>query len=354
MSSRLENFHNQSIVGGSKQFIESAIGILHQNLADNTHLTGKHIYAIMKLYSAEAYRGDIKGALVHLNGARAVYNRLEKRAALELGSHYSPTLWGVGETMLLPQLWDTPTTFPTVGDPGHGHLCFPAELLPEYLGASDETAESLLPYVNSLDEGTHNLSPLRQLIFDLTEYAAVRRTMSAHEAQCHPVLPSVTQWAHLRRFALVFRLLSINAMRDPLVHALRLALVIWLAIVVDFVGFERSIEMVVGHLREIISLISKEEMARNPHVTAWIMLLAAGVSEGEMRAWFVWALGRLAGPAENMMQWFLYVEVISRRCLYCETIQQQSLVELANELYLNRWSLDAVSVGTWYVDGEIT
>jgi hypothetical protein len=59
MSSRLENFHNQSIVGGSKQFIDSAIGILHQNLADNTHLTGKHIYAIMKLYSAEAYRGDI-------------------------------------------------------------------------------------------------------------------------------------------------------------------------------------------------------------------------------------------------------------------------------------------------------
>jgi hypothetical protein len=339
VGSGLENFHGHSIKGGSKQYIEQAIRILRQRLSNKAKLDGKHIYAIMKLYVAEAYRGNLNEALIHLNGARAAYSRLNSWTALD--PHYTPTLCGMGEAYFLPKVWEVPATFPTIADPGLAMFCFSDEVLQEYLGHQDETGQSLLACLSLMRENRHGIGTLRQVVIDMIEYAAVRRTMSSREYLGEPVPVNVTQWAHLRRFAFVFRLMSIEAVQKPLFHLIRVALVIWLAVVVDFTGFERNLEVLVTHLRDITKLTPGLEMAENAEVTTWILLLGAVVGDGGTRLWFVEALANSSIVNTGMAQWFSFLETTSQRCLYCQTIQRQSLGELAKELYLYRCQLSS-------------
>jgi hypothetical protein len=332
MGSRLETCFGHVIEGGSKQYILQAIRILRQRLGERPADLGKYIYATMKLYGSEAYRSNLNEALIHLKGARALWGQLDSWT--DIDPEYAPTLCGMTEVYFLPMVWETPATFPTMADPGPATICFSEDILQEYLDPRDETAETLFAYLDL--HGEEGI--MRRIVVDMIEYASVRRAMSSRVYLGQPVPALVTQWAHLRRFSFVFRLMSINAAHQPLLHALRVSLVVWLALIADFHGFERCLEIVGLHLRDIASLIVKADMAQHPEVTAWILLLGAVVGDGDTRPWFVEALANSdtfdMGSNLGIAQWYSFLETTSKRCLYCQTIQRQSLGELAKELYL--------------------
>jgi hypothetical protein len=71
---------------------------------------------VVKLYVAETYRPNLGGALLHLDGARAAYSRLNTWLALD--PNYILTLCESGESYLLPGVQPTPIAFPTIADPG--------------------------------------------------------------------------------------------------------------------------------------------------------------------------------------------------------------------------------------------
>jgi hypothetical protein len=332
MGSRLETCFGHIVEGGSKQYILQAIRVLRQRLGERPADLGKYIYATMKLYGSEAYRSNLNEALIHLKGARALWGQLDSWT--DINPEYVPTLCGMTEVYFLPKVWETPATFPTMADPGPATICFSEDILQEYLDPQDETALALFTYLDL--KGEEGI--LRQIVVDMIEYASVRRAMSSRVYLGQPVSVLVTQWAHLRRFSFVFRLMSIDAANQPLLHALRVSLVVWLALIADFHGFERCLEIVGLHLRDIASLIVKAEIVKHPEVTAWILLLGAVVGDGNTRQWFVEALANSEvfdmGSDLGVAQLFSFLETTSQRCLYCETIQRQSLGELAKELYL--------------------
>jgi hypothetical protein len=69
---------------------------------------------VVKLYVAETYRPNLGGALLHLDGARAAYSRLNTWLALD--PNYILTLCESGESYLLPGVQPTPIAFPTIAD----------------------------------------------------------------------------------------------------------------------------------------------------------------------------------------------------------------------------------------------
>ena len=336
--SRLKNFHTHSLKGGSKQYIERAIRQLSHRLGKEAELEGKHIYAIMRLYVAEAYRGNLSEALLHLNGARAAYSRLAPQTDLNL--HYTTTLCGMAEAAFLSKVWDTPAIFPTIADPGAANGCFRDEKLKDYLAGQHENARALFICLDSMTQPVHGIVTLRQVLIDMIDYAIVRRNMTSREYIGQPIPEAVTKWAHLRRSALVFRLMSIDAAKNPLLHIIRVALVTWLDVAVDFSGFERNLELIVMHLRDIIRLIPKAEMTQHADVMAWIFLLGAIVGDRATRLCFVKGLANSdvfdTASDFSVAGWFKFLEDTSIGCLYCQTIQRQSLVELAKELCLYR------------------
>lgn len=310
----------------------------------------------MKLYGSEAYRSNLDEALIHLKGARALWSQLDSWTAID--PEHAPTLCGMTEVYFLPKVWDTPATFPTVADPGPAMSCFSDEILQEYFGRQEETAQALLAYLSPQAEEKRAVGELRRIVVDMIEYASARRAMSSRVYVGQPVPVLVTQWAHLRRFSFVFRLMSVDASKQPLLHAVRVALVIWLALVADFTGFERSLEIVATHLRDIVELIPKAEIAQHGEVATWILLLGAAVGDGDTRPWFVEALANssivVTGSNVVMARWFSFLETTSQRCLYCQTIQQQSLGELANEIYLSRCRSLARGLNeTWKVKEQL-
>jgi hypothetical protein len=339
--SRLQNFHNHSLKGGSKQYIERAIRQLSHRLGSGGKLEGKHIYAIMRLYVAEAYRGNLSEALLHLNGARAAYNRMDPQT--ELDRHYTTTLCGMAEAAFLSKVWETPAIFPTIADPGVAEICFRDEVLQDYLAGEHESARALLICLESMAQPQYGIVTLRQVLIDMIEYAIVRHNITSREYIGQPIPETVTKWAHLRRSALVFRLMSIDAAKNPLLHIIRVGLVIWLDVAVDFSGFERNLELIVMHLRDIIRLMPKADTTLHKDVMAWIILLGAIVGDRSTRLCFVKALGNLdmfGTPSDlSVAGWFEFLEDTSRSCLYCQTIQRQSLVDLAKELYVYRCQL---------------
>jgi hypothetical protein len=110
--------------------------------------------------------------------------------------------------------------------------------------------------------------------------------------------------------------MSIDAVGNSFLDSVRIALVIWLAVVPGFTGFGRNLEIVATHLRDVVRQISVAEMASNAEVTAWVLLLGAVVADSANAGqWFIDSLANssiLYGTASSLGigQWFSFVEAV--------------------------------------------
>lgn len=250
------------------------------------------------------------------------------------------TLSGNGEAYLLSQIWHTPTAFPTLFDPGPAISWFPLDLRITYLsesGTCPNTAHAIFAYIK-VQRDRHSIHALRQITIDIIEYGPILQMVTLQESRGVSVVSFVTRWASLRRYALVLQLMSINALRDPLLHSIRIALLIWLAVVSDFAGSERSLEIMATHLLEILQLIPNEIANRVPELMSWIALLGAmvakpqAVAEAFMQILCQTLLSKIGG-CSSVVQWFYLLENVSKNCFYCHILQRQGLWKLAGDLH---------------------
>jgi hypothetical protein len=343
MAVRRETFDSQSIEGGSANYISQAVLALQSRLKKSSVIDSKLMYSVMKLYEAEAFRSNLEGALIHLHGAQCIAQEIDLWK--DLDQSYTATLCGSEQAYFLAKVWSTPREFPVFADPGPAMSCFSGDLMQDYLmgdrphdGTGRILQESLLMHNGAAKAATD----LHQIIVDLIEYSSVRRNMLLQEHTGLPIPAVLSQWAYLRRYALVFRLMSVSIIESDFLHAIRVALVIWLSVVANYTAFDRNLQIVATHLQEVMARLLPYEELGAPEAVVWMLMLGASCGDVQYsRPWFICQLSDFSRPIDpyaerGVEEWFNCLESSSQKCLYCELIQKQSLVDIARKMLLER------------------
>lgn len=352
MSARLESFHSCSSQKLTDRCINEALRLLRQRLSaavTQDSLDGQIVYAILKLYGAEAYRSNLDRAMVHLHGASAAASNLISWADVE--PKYVLTMCGTGEATLLPRVWQSPASFPIVMDPGSLQAykskdsTYQALLDKALLSGVDTTGRLINQWLSSAPAEIYRLtsiSTLGEVVSDMREWATVRRGLLQSPAGDESEISRAIKWTHLRRFALVFRLMSVSAAGDAFSHCLRVSLIVWLAIAADLSGFQRNLEIVAKHLIQILDQIHVSEEQYQEELVLWSLYLGAIIASPETdRSWFVERLRvytRRAvtdGWCAKEHSCSQYLQAICERCFYL------SAIEIRNVQDVSRWLEEA-------------
>lgn len=352
IASRREMIDCQVVVGGAAWYIHQATLSLQNRLKKSPIIDLKLMYAMMKLYIAEAYQCNAEGALVHLRGAQAAYNQIGTWN--EFDTNYTPTLCASGEPYFLRHVWTQPIVFPTLADPGIASSCFSFHMMQTYVSTntlSTDKGRLLINFLSRYEERSNHAGTMRQIVADLLEYSTIRHNMLQRENLGLEVPILVSQWAHLRRFALIFRLMSISIVGDDLLHMLRVAIVLWLQFNANFAGFNKNVQIVAGHLQEVVSSIPSERLLRFSEIMIWISLLGISVGDDKTKSWFEKRMSYLSRVVDfegtwGLEQWQAYLVRISQECLFCELLQMQGVVDIAGTIFLAR-SSESTDLSLW-------
>jgi hypothetical protein len=340
LASRREIFDHQAIPGGATWYIHQATVSLQQRLQQTLVIDLKLMYAMMKLYVAEAYQSNAEGALVHLRGAQAAYNHIGTWH--DFDTNYTPTLCASGEAFFVRRVWTQPTSFPTLADPGIASSCFSFNMIQTYVlpdKLSTEKGNLLLDSLSKYHDPCNNAATLHQIVVDLLEYSTVKQNMLLRENSGLEVPILVSQWSHLRRFAIVFRLMSVPIVNDDFLHMLRVALVLWLQIIANYVGFNKSLQIVAVHLQEVVSSIPYEKLLQFPEITIWVSLLGVSIGDADTKAWFAKKMLDISWMVDaertwSMEEWRAYLVRISEECLFCDLLQRQGVLDVTRDIFL--------------------
>ncbi|CZR56876.1 uncharacterized protein PAC_06765 [Phialocephala subalpina] len=342
IASRREIFDHQLINGGATWYIQQAVMALQDRLRHSSVIDHKLMYAMIKLYVAEAYQSNAEAALTHLRGAQTAYNQIGTWH--DFDTSYTPTLCASGEAFFLPRVWKTPTVFPTLADPGPAMACFSTDLVQQYVLDSmprDSTAQKLLSELSNYPIAQGQSKTLQEIIAEILEFSSVRQAMLSREHLDLAIPVLVSQWAHLRRFALVFRLMSVPILNNDFLHAVRVSLVLWLQMIANYSGFDQSLKIVARHLTDIVVQALLYGNAEFSEVMVWVCLIGASTGNGDTRKWFIGQLSRLSmrfdpNCSMSMDELRMFLVTKSQGCLYCELLQRQSHLDIARDVFLDR------------------
>jgi hypothetical protein len=319
MASRIENLEHWSNALPTDLYIHKALVALRQYIyAKPNHIETQVFYDMFFLCTAEAYRYNLAASMTHL---RAIAQLVKGAGGLsKLENHMLLETLVQGDIMLAVEQLSTPV-FPLTWDPGsfpHGRWEMIKTLTPLRRLGQAVLEDATLP------------PTLRTIIHDVIQCVQV-----AQYVWTHPQSPkSDLEWIFLRYLAILYRLLTLECASWQ-TEAFRIALIMWLMIVMTKLGIRRSTKFIVPHLKRAL-LAAEAEVERQPWnarsgLLLWVLVTgsfpAAGSSD---EPWFLSRLAEVAGRSrlrtEGQLRDFL-------RCyFFLESAQSARLSTLTGKL----------------------
>lgn len=319
MASRMQNLEHWSTPLPTDLYIHKALVALRRYInAKPSRIETQVFYDMFFLCTAEAYRYNLEASMMHL---RAIAQLVDVAGGLsQLRHHMLLETLVQGDIMLAVEQFSTPV-FPLTWDPGS----FPH--------ARWETVKRMTPlqYLGQAVLKDVSLPPaLRAIIHDVIQCVQV-----AQYVWTHPQSPrSDLEWIFLRYLAILHRLLTLECASWQR-EAFRIALIMWLMIVMTKLGIRRSIKFIVPQLK-LAFLASQKEAGKYPWddrsgLLLWILTTGSFPAAGSKdEPWFLARLADVAGrlhiQTEAQLRDFL------RHYFFLEPAQSSSLSILVAKL----------------------
>jgi hypothetical protein len=319
MASRMQNLEHWSTPLPTDLYIHKALVALRRYInAKPSRIETQVFYDMFFLCTAEAYRYNLEASMMHL---RAIAQLVDVAGGLsQLDHHMLLETLVQGDIMLAVEQFSTPV-FPLTWDPGS----FPH--------ARWETVKRMTPlqYLGQAVLKDVSLPPaLRAIIHDVIQCVQV-----AQYVWTHPQSPrSDLEWIFLRYLAILHRLLTLECASWQR-EAFRIALIMWLMIVMTKLGIRRSIKFIVPQLK-LAFLASQKEAGEHPWddrsgLLLWILTTGSFPAAGSKdEPWFLARLADVAGrlhiQTEAQLRDFL------RHYFFLEPAQSSSLSILVAKL----------------------
>ena len=310
-ASRMENYEHNKIQGGCAFLIQRAMIALQRYLKSNSYVDSQVIYDVFNLFCAEAYRWNIDAALVHLQAVQTLVKLLGGSHKLDRGIMETII---IGDMFLAAELLAPPILI-LDWDPGKAsEQAFSLEGVKCSISVADQ-GQALL-YSSQAPIVARRLRTVIEDMIEcvqLTDYAWTDR-----ESQ-----PSISRWLFVRNLAIRHRLLSMK-FKNVATEALRIALIMWIMIVMTSFGARRSAKVMVTRLKE--NLLKTEGIDWNEHygLLVWVFLIGAIAAEGtSAENWFlahfakICQYRRISGETQlcELCKSFFYVDTIQRPSL---------------------------------------
>ena len=290
MASRMQNLEHWSAAPRTDLYIHKALVALRRYIDTKpAHIETQVFYDMFFLCTAEAYRYNLEASMTHL---RAIARLVEVEGGLnQLENHMLLETLVQGDIMLAVEQLSQPV-FPLTWDPGsfpHGRWEVIKTITPlQGLGRAILEDATLLP-------------TLRTIIHDVIQCAQV-----AQYVWTHPRSPkSDLEWIFLRYLAILHRLLT-HKCPSWETEAFRIALIMWLMIVMTSLGIRRSVKRIVPQMK-LALLASEREVEKQKDskerigVVLWILTVGSVASAGTLdEQWFV---SRLVKAADQLHLW---------------------------------------------------
>jgi hypothetical protein len=236
MASRMENLEHWSNALPTDLYIHKALVALRGYIdAKPSRIQTQIFYDMFFLCTAEAYRYNLAASMTHL---RAIAQLVEVAGGLsQLENHMLLETLVQGDIMLAVEQLSTPV-FPLTWDPGpfpHGRWEMIKRITAlRHLGKAVLEDPTLPP-------------TLRTIVHEVIQCVQV-----AQYVWTHPQSPtSDLEWIFLRYLAILHRLLTLEWMSWQ-TEAFRIALIMWLMVVMTNLGIRRSIKFIVPRLKRAL------------------------------------------------------------------------------------------------------
>jgi hypothetical protein len=306
MASRMQNLEHWSSAPPTDIYIHQALISLRRYLdAKPFRIETQVFYDMFFLCTAEAYRYNLAASMTHL---RAIAQLVGMAGGLnQLENHMLLEALVQGDIMLaVEQL--APPVFPLTWDPGP----FPH--------AQWEIIKMVTPLQN-LGQAVLK-DPILPLVLRTITHDIIQRVQVAQYVWTHPGSPkSDLEWIFLRYLAILHRLLNFDYASGQ-TEAFRIALIMWVMIIMTSLGIRRAVKIIVSRLKQAL-LASELEMDEQ----SWT----------ERNGLLLWVLtvGSVASAGNSNEEWFVsqLAEVVCR-------LQLQTQAQL-RELLLGYFFLDS-------------
>jgi hypothetical protein len=319
MASRMQNLERWSTAPPTDVYIHKALVTLRRYLDTKPfRIEMQVIYDMFFLCTAEAYRYNLEASMTHL---RAIAQLIEVAGGLnQLGNHMLLETLVQGDIMLaVEQL--APPVFPLTWDPGS----FPH--------AQWEIIEMATP-LQKLGQAVLK-DPILPLTLRTITHDIIQCVQVAQYVWTHPDSPnSDLEWIFRRYLAVLHRLLNFDCASWQ-TEAFRIALIMWVMIIMTSLGIRRAVKIIVPRLKQALlaSEVETEEQSwkeRNG-LLLWVLKVGSIASAGSSdEQWFVSQLAEVA----NRLQ--LWSQAQLRKFLleyfFLDSAQSASLSALASKL----------------------
>ena len=319
MASRMQNLEHWSVAPPTDLYIHKALVALRRYIdARPARIETQVFYDMFFLCTAEAYRYNLAASMTHL---RAIAKLVEVDGGLnQLENHMLLETLVQGDIMLAVEQLSQPV-FPLTWDPGS----FPH--------ARWEMIKMVTP-LRDLGQavlGDATLPPtLRTIVHEVVQCAQVAQFVWTHPES----RKSDLEWIFLRYLAILHRLLTLKCVSwQP--EAFRIALIMWLMIVMTSLGIRRSIKLIVPRLKQAL-LASEAEADEQPWsersgLLLWVLAVGSFASvESSDEPWFV---SRFAGVADRFgLRDEAQLRKLFRQYFFLESAQSASVSNLAGKL----------------------
>lgn len=319
MASRMQNLEHWPAPLPTDLYIHKALVALRRYMdAKPGRIETQVFHDMFFLCTAEAYRYNLEASMMHL---RAIAQLVDAAGGLgQLENHMLLETLVQGDIMLAVEQLSTPV-FPLTWDPGsfpHARWQTIKMITPlRHLGQSMLQDASLPP-------------ALRRMIHDVIQCVQIAQYVWTHRQSPKSDL----EWIFLRYLAILHRLLMLECASWQ-AEAFRVALIMWLMIVMTKLGIRRSIKFIVPQLK--LALLASQKEAEEhpwdnrPGLLLWILTTGCfPAADSKDEPWFLARLadvaGRLRIQTEAQLRNFL-------RCyFFLEPAQSASLSTLVAKL----------------------
>ncbi|RMZ77295.1 hypothetical protein DV737_g4459, partial [Chaetothyriales sp. CBS 132003] len=238
------------------------------------------LMVIFHLYATEGYRNNIEAAKVHMRGARTIIDMLG--GLRNLRDPQMQELFIIGDG-LLSALTLEPCMLPCEFDPGSYLEATPLDVRinPAYdLGG-------IAPALRQAPNAQHIPPPIRQLVDETADISWVLANANHGSPEASK---RALRWIQIRSMAVRHKLLGLH-LTDPLHHALRSTLVLWIVTSTTLLGKVKLRFFIAPQLRAILRSAAHQKRDWNGHLElkAWILTLGAicCFPGSPDQAWFV-------------------------------------------------------------------
>lgn len=319
MASRMQNLEHWSTAPPTDVYIHKALVALRRYLdAQPFRIEMQVFYDMFFLCTAEAYRYNLAASMTHL---RAIAQLVGMAGGLnQLENHMLLETLVQGDIMLaVEQL--SPPVFPLTWDPGS----FPH--------AQWEIIKMVTP-LQKLGQAVLK-DPILPLTLRTITHDIVQCVQVAQYVWTHPDSPkSDLEWIYLRYLAILHRLLNFGSTSWQ-TEAFRIALVMWVMIVMTSLGIRRAVKIIVPRLKQALLASEVETDGQSCEerngLLLWVLMVGSVASAGSSdEEWFV---SQLAEVANRLRLW---TQAQLRKSLleyfFLDSAQSASLGALAGKL----------------------